>query len=321
MALLFEEEENNEYQLNPTILGDEGSILGGFQAIDLHLEAEMRLEQLRKLESHLRIQVNAGMTELMDDLGIIQMQLGKDTIAIHTLNKAIAAGSADAFYPLGKIYLAQSQDARDQNTRWNAAVNNLREATQVDAQNAGAWLHLGKALMGLVKEESLTQVSIAFEHYLEAGAPLGQTDQINAFLTSQDPLRQRKENIILGQEALADGEYQRSISAFEKAIQLGDKESYFFLGTAFEAAGNYARALDAYQQAYSLEVRPEEVALRLGRTIVALRTKPEVIRLGMDAIGPQLEGRAQQSGAEEETKELEDLLTQLENMYEEAGGS
>ncbi|MFK7921884.1 MAG: tetratricopeptide repeat protein [Bacteroidia bacterium] len=320
MALVFEDQEE-EYQLNPIILGAEDSALGGFQAIALHLEAEIRLERLRKLESQLRLQVKAGMTELMDDLGIVQMQLGKETIAIHTLNKAIAAGSEEAFYPLGQIYLAQSLDARDRNTRWNAAVNHLREATQVDSKNAGAWLHLGKALIGLVKEESLQQVSIAYEHYLNVGAPLGQTDEINAFLISQDPLKQRKENIIKGQEALADGKYQRSISAFEKAIQLGDKESYFFLGTAFEAAGNFARALDAYQRAYSLGVRPEEVALRLGRTIVSLRTKPDLIRVGMEAITPQVEGRAGQSGAVEESEELEALLKQLEDMYEAAGGS
>ncbi|MEL7339669.1 MAG: tetratricopeptide repeat protein, partial [Bacteroidota bacterium] len=275
MALMIE----TRVQFEPIVLGDDAADFGGFQAIDQHLLSDLQQDKLRELELSLRKEANAGNVELMDDLGVIQMLLGKDTIAIHTLNKAIAAGSEEAFYPLGKLFLTQSQDARDQNTRWNAAVNQLREATQVDPQNAGAWLYLGQALMGLVEEESLNQVSIAYEQYLNMGAPLGKTDEINQFLISQDPDRQRKDSVRIGQEALAEKDYQRSITSFEKAIQLGDKESFFFLGTAFEASGNFARALDAYQTAYSLGIRPQEVALRLGRTLVSLRTSDQISQL------------------------------------------
>lgn len=314
MAFLLREEEVEALELAPLAIGDWDAELGGFKAVAEHLQEEIKIERLKVLENKLRQEVNAGNVELMDDLGIVQMQLGKDSTAIHTLNKAIAAGSSEAFYPLGKIYYMQSQDARDENTKWNAAVNELREATQVDPQNAGAWLYLGKALQGLVEEESLQQVSIAYEQYLNAGAPLGQTDEINHFLISQDPELQRKESLIMGQEALADGEYPRSIAAFERAIQLGDKEAIFFLGTAFDAAGNYARALDAYQKAASLGIRPKEVALRLGRTIVNIRTKPNIVRVGIEAINEQLKAREAQEEETAETKELKKIRDQLEEM-------
>ncbi|MEL6590639.1 MAG: tetratricopeptide repeat protein [Bacteroidota bacterium] len=313
MALSFE----TTVRLEPILLGDEAADLGGFQAIDQHLMSDLQQDELRDLEGDLRKEARAGNVELMDDLGVIQMLLGKDTIAIHTLNKAIAAGSKEAFYPLGKLFLTQSQDARDENTRWNAAVNQLREATQVDPQNAGAWLHLGQALMGLVEEESLTQVSIAYEQYLNMGAPLGKTDEINQFLIGQDPERQRRDSVRIGQEALAEKDYQRSITAFEKAIQLGDKESFFFLGTAFEASGNFARALDAYQTAYGLGIRPQEVALRLGRTLVSLRTSDQVGQLAIEALKTQLDQRDKQAGASEERTELKKLYEKLLKMQKE----
>ncbi|MEL7530033.1 MAG: tetratricopeptide repeat protein [Bacteroidota bacterium] len=312
MALTLD--KSDDLQLAPLAIGDKKAELAGFRAVAEHLQEEIKTERLKALENKLRLEVHAGNVDLMDDLGVIQMLLNKDSTARNTFKKAIAAGSTEAFYPLGKIYYMQSHDARDENTEWNAAVNELREATQVDPQNAGAWLYLGKALEGLVEEESLQQVSIAFEHYLKAGAPLGQAEEIKQFLISQDPELQRKESLIQGQEALADGEYPRSIAAFERAMQLGNKEAHFFLATAFEAAGNFARALDAYQRAYSLGIRPEEVAIRLGRTIVSLRTKPQIIDTGINAIESQLSNRIEQLAHNKETKELEDLLKQLMDM-------
>ncbi len=314
MALFIEELE--ELQLAPLAIGDKQAELAGFKAVAEHLQEEMKTERLKALENKLRQEVNAGNVDLMDDLGVIQMLLGKDSTARRTFKKAIAAGSTEAFYPLGKIYYMQSHDAREENTEWNAAVNELREATQADPQNAGAWLYLGKALEGLIEEESLQQVSIAYEHYLNAGAPLGQSDEIKQFLIAQDPELQRKASLIQGQEALADGEYPRSIAAFERAIQLGNKEAHFFLATAFEASGNYARALDAYQRAYSLGIRQEEVALRLGRTIVSLRTKPQIIEAGISAINAQLEDRTGKTAMDKETEELEKLLKQLQKMQQ-----
>ncbi|MEM6348557.1 MAG: tetratricopeptide repeat protein [Bacteroidota bacterium] len=316
MSLELDLDEREFLQLAPLAIGDKQAELAGFQAVAEHLQEEIKTERLKALESKLRQEVNAGNVDLMDDLGVIQMLLGKDSTAKRTFKQAIAAGSTEAFYPLGKIYYMQSHDARDENTEWNAAVNELREATQVDPQNAGAWLYLGKALEGLIEEESLQQVSIAYEHYLKVGAPLGQADTIKQFLISQDPELQRKESLIQGQEALADGEYPRSIAAFERAIQLGNKEAHFFLGTAFEAADNYARALDAYQRAYSLGIRPEEVAIRLGRTIVSLRTKPQIIDLGINAINTQLEDRTDKVAANKETEALKALLKQLKKMQQ-----
>jgi len=318
MALLFEE-EFEELRLAPLAIGDWEAELGGFKAVAEHLQEKIKPKRLDELKDILRKEVNAGNVELMDDLGVVLTLIDhKIGEAIRILKKSIAAGSTAAHYPLGKIYYMQSHDARDENINWNAAVNQLREATKVDRQNAGAWLYLGKALQGLVEEESMQQVLIAYEQYLNAGAPLGQTDEINQFLVGQDPERQRKESLILGQEALADAEYPRSIAAFERAIQLGDKEAHFFLGTAFEAAGNYARALDAYQKAASLGIRPKEVALRLGRTIVNIRSEPEILGPGIKAIEKQIEAQEDLEKTGDESKELKELLAELKKMERKA---
>lgn len=65
------------------------------------------------------------------------------------------------------------------------AVSELRLATQQPPEHSPAHFYLGKALRALVEQEILTEAEKAFQNYLEAGAPLGQQEEIQTFLQSR----------------------------------------------------------------------------------------------------------------------------------------
>ena len=84
----------------------------------------------------------------------------------------------EAHYWLGRVLYESKRDPA-------RAVSELRLATQQSPDNSAAHYYLGKALRTLVEQEILTEAERAFQAYLNAGAPLGQQEEVQEFLKSR----------------------------------------------------------------------------------------------------------------------------------------
>lgn len=140
-------------------------------------------------------QRNGAAPEELFNLGIAHYRLNEYDKSISALQTAIDQISGqnntttgeqptpqrsypEAHYWLGRVLYESKRDPA-------RAVSELRLATQQSPDNSAAHYYLGKALQSLVEQEILTEAERAFQTYLNAGAPLGQQEEVQAFVKSR----------------------------------------------------------------------------------------------------------------------------------------
>ena len=140
-------------------------------------------------------QRNGAAPEELFNLGIAYYRLNEYDKSITALqstidqvsgqNNATAEGQTpsqrsypEAHYWLGRVLYESKRDPAH-------AVSELRLATQQSPDNIAAHYYLGKALRALVEQEILTEAERAFQTYLNAGAPLGQQEEVQEFFKSR----------------------------------------------------------------------------------------------------------------------------------------
>jgi hypothetical protein len=114
------------------------------------------------------------------NVGIALGYLKEYDRAIEALDKALAQRSRypEAHFHLGRLLLESGRDPA-------SAVSELRQAAQADAKNLAARYYLGQALRTFVEQDVLVEAERAFGEYLAGGAPLGQEEEVTAFLESR----------------------------------------------------------------------------------------------------------------------------------------
>ncbi|MEP0924366.1 caspase family protein [Leptolyngbya sp. ST-U4] len=139
-------------------------------------------------------QRNGAAPEELFNLGIAYYRLNEYDKSIAALQTAIdkvlgqnttTEGQAmsqqsypKAHYWLGRVLYETKRDPA-------RAVSELRLATQQNSDSSATHYYLGKALRALVEQEILTEAERAFQTYLNAGAPLGQQQEVQEFLRSR----------------------------------------------------------------------------------------------------------------------------------------
>jgi uncharacterized caspase-like protein/cytochrome c-type biogenesis protein CcmH/NrfG len=122
------------------------------------------------------------------NLGVIYYILGDYDESIKALEKAVnqqgEQKNADAHYYIGRALLESDRDLA-----WS--VSELREAKKQDPENPAIYYYLGRAIRALVERETLVEAENAFQDYLNAGAPLGQEEEVRQFL-----LKSREKSIL-----------------------------------------------------------------------------------------------------------------------------
>jgi tetratricopeptide (TPR) repeat protein len=113
------------------------------------------------------------------NLGIAYGYLKAYDRAVDALNEALVQKKKyrEAQYHLGRVLLESGRDPA-------AAVAQLKEA-QADETNVAARYYLGQALRAFVEQDVLVEAEKAFGDYLAGGAPLGQEEEVTAFLESR----------------------------------------------------------------------------------------------------------------------------------------
>jgi tetratricopeptide (TPR) repeat protein len=106
----------------------------------------------------------------------------------------------EAHYQLGRVLFDSKRD-------FARAVSELKEATRLAPENAHAYYYLGKAIMEVIKQETLIEAKRALTTYLVKGAPLGHEDEVRKDLGS------RIEDVSEGNEA--SGMIEKSGTAVE----------------------------------------------------------------------------------------------------------
>jgi tetratricopeptide (TPR) repeat protein len=84
----------------------------------------------------------------------------------------------EAHYQLGRVLFDSKRD-------FARAVSELKEATRLEPENAHAYYYLGKAIMEVIKQETLIEAKRALTTYLVKGAPLGHEDEVRKDLGSR----------------------------------------------------------------------------------------------------------------------------------------
>jgi len=119
------------------------------------------------------------------NLGIAHLVREEYGKAIEALDKALAQRNGASFpaahYYLGRTLFVSGQDLA-------RAESELRIATQQAPENIAAYYFLGQAIRRRVEQETLVEAENALRKYREGGAPLGELDEVDAFL------RERKQS-------------------------------------------------------------------------------------------------------------------------------
>jgi tetratricopeptide (TPR) repeat protein len=84
----------------------------------------------------------------------------------------------EAHYQLGRVLFDSKRD-------FARAVSELKEATRLEPENAHAYYYLGKAIIEVIKQETLIEAKRALTTYLVKGAPLGHEDEVRKDLGSR----------------------------------------------------------------------------------------------------------------------------------------
>jgi tetratricopeptide (TPR) repeat protein len=120
---------------------------------------------------------NGEYPECHVDLGIAYAVTGQHEKSVAALETALRQKDQDpdACYWLGRTLFESRGDLF-------SAVSRLREATELAPDNARAMYYLGQAIRLLVDQEMLSEAARALGGYLDAGAPLGDHDAVQAFV-------------------------------------------------------------------------------------------------------------------------------------------
>jgi tetratricopeptide (TPR) repeat protein len=123
--------------------------------------------------------------EYLVNLGIAQAAIGDLESARESLLRArdhdeISTGlKAEAQDHLGRVLFQRGEV--------EAAIDELKKATELDPKRAGAQYYLGRALRDYARFNLKELSDNAFRAYLAAGAPLGYRDEVRGWLTPETP--------------------------------------------------------------------------------------------------------------------------------------
>jgi predicted Zn-dependent protease len=113
--------------------------------------------------------------------------LGDADGAADALNRAVLESDSDsehaeARYHLGRVLLTAGNDLA-------RAQSELEAAAQADPDDPAIQYYLGAAIRAFFEKESLAKASRAWEKYLDAGAPLGHREEVEAFVAASREVR------------------------------------------------------------------------------------------------------------------------------------
>ncbi len=283
--------------------------------IDLKTDISGEIDRLllENICEQIEENMNAGNEDLRVDLGVVHDVLGRQNAAVAALEQAEENRDEDAFYPLGRILLltklaekqlndeggeavellaAQDEegeaevDTASSGPSWARIVALLRRAIEADPGNAAAQYYLGKALLGFVEAVNQNDVIDAYSAYLEAGATVGNREEVEKFIESQDPDLQREAAAKRGKAALEAGDIEAAIAAFGEAISLGEYAAYIELAQAYSQHGNHLRAVSSYHAAleYHSGRQGKAVEKKFGYSVNRLFNDPALLAQAIDSL-------------------------------------
>jgi tetratricopeptide (TPR) repeat protein len=147
--------------------------------------AQLRTAPFRHAAATMQGMLDEGRVNARDawvDLGVARALCGDPAAAIAAFERAIAAAPdgrhAEARYHLGRVLV-------DSGTDMARAQSELDRAAHLDPDDPTVKYYLGAAIRGYLERESVQRSRHAqelWQGYLDAGAPLGHRDEVEAFL-------------------------------------------------------------------------------------------------------------------------------------------
>jgi tetratricopeptide (TPR) repeat protein len=147
--------------------------------------AQLRTAPFRHAAATMQGMLEEGRVNARDawvDLGVARALCGDPAAAIAAFERAIAAAPdgrhAEARYHLGRVLV-------DSGTDMARAQSELDRAARLDPDDPTIKYYLGAAIRGYLERESVQRSRHAqelWQGYLDAGAPLGHRDEVEAFL-------------------------------------------------------------------------------------------------------------------------------------------
>lgn len=210
---------------------------------DIYVQQDRIDHAIRALQRALRNAQGArdheGQAIVLVNLGLLQRRLGRQSDAISSFQRAVAADSQSwqAHYHLGVSYLEGGQ--------LNVALNNLEAAARLNPASGEAQLALASAydLLGRF-DDALQAAEAALSRLSEAGL-------------------RAQVNLIKGRALFAQGEYSAALSAFESALAHDPAvaEAQLWTGLAEFNLGNFSAAVRYFERA--VQLNPASVAARI----------------------------------------------------------
>ncbi len=123
--------------------------------------------------------------DLLVDLGTMLALLRDSVGAVDALNRAVVESKgthAEARYHLGRVLLAAGKDL-------GRAQSELEAAALAEPDDPAIQFHLGAAIRAFFEKESLAKARAAWKKYLDAGAPLGHREEVEAFVRAGREVR------------------------------------------------------------------------------------------------------------------------------------
>lgn len=278
----------------PLVQGERLANFGGY--IDAAgIENEFRQADLANIKQGLKEYLDGGNEELQIELGVNLELLGESDAALKELTVAEQKLPENALapYALARVLMetnpAAAEPTDQQEGRWSVIVSHLRDTVQLDPDNIPAHYYLGNAIRKLVEEESYVDAVEVYTKYLAEAAPLGHVEEVQDFINEQDPGKQREAMFNMGKKEFSAGNYEKSIEAFTKAVELGEIAAFYHLGEVYEATGNNEKAVDAYRKALEVQGARDDIRLAFGRAVVKLFRKLSLLRKGLRCLKPQEE--------------------------------
>jgi tetratricopeptide (TPR) repeat protein len=165
---------------NISVLADVRTIIRAYAQFE-HWDAKALRDTAFLL--HQRIDQPSGRDpEAFLHRGLVRALLGQTAPAIRDFQRALTL-MPNRPYPAAHFHIGRVK--YESGDDYPGAVSELRRATEQDADRLAAWLYLGRALRAMVERETLAEAESALRRYLAGGAPLGDDDEVVAFLQSR----------------------------------------------------------------------------------------------------------------------------------------
>jgi tetratricopeptide (TPR) repeat protein len=214
---------------------------------------------------------------LMVELALAQNEGGHPQQALASLS-AIAPPEGN----LAGQYHAVSAFAQGKLNRLSPAIESIRHALQADGANPQYWEFLVNALIGTDQAPQALaeairsqkrfpdhpdiQYAFALASYHVTESPLGQLALRN--VREADPASPRVQ-LAEGLLFRKQGKTTEAASAFQKAVQRGVPDARLLLGIIYRENGDYPAAEREYREAERLNPGNGQVALELGKLLLA----------------------------------------------------